>query len=173
MSEPAAGGGRTDTAGAGSMREILDILPHRSPFLMVDRVIERRPGHSCLALKRVTFGDPGMRTGHGVSLPELNPFLLVEAMSQTAALAAVHPDSSGPERAVEQRTGRPKVGFLAAVRDFRAERKVVPGDTLEIRAEVIGRFGGLVKVMGTVDVDGERVGSAELTLSVPREVESG
>ena len=47
----------------------------------------------------------------------------------------------------------------------------MPGDTLEIRAEVVGRFGALVKVMGTVDVEGERIGEAELTLSVPREVE--
>lgn len=154
------------------MSEILALLPHRSPFLMVDRVIERRQGHSCLALKRVTFGDPGIRTGHGAALPELNPFFLVEAMSQTAALAAVQPGGSGSERAGDQ-TGQPKVGFLAAVRDFRSERRAVPGDTLEIRAEVIGRFGVLVKVLGTVSIDGELIGSAELTLSLPREVESG
>lgn len=148
-------------AAATGLDEILAILPHRSPFLMVDRVIERRQGHSCLALKRVTFGDPGIRTGDGDRLPELSPFFLVEAMSQTAALAAAQPP---PE------TGRPRVGFLAAIKDFHTERQAVPGDTLEIRAEVVGHFGGLVKVMGTVEVDGERIGKAELILSVPREV---
>jgi 3-hydroxymyristoyl/3-hydroxydecanoyl-(acyl carrier protein) dehydratase len=112
-------------------------------------------------LKRITFGDPLVGTG---PLPsELNPFMLVEAMSQTAALAAARPAQAGS----------PRVGFLAAVRDFRVERAVVPGDTLAIRAEVLGRFGRLVKVQGTVQVDGDTIGSAELTLSVPEEVESG
>ena len=47
----------------GGPEEILAALPHRSPFLMVDRVVERRGGHACLALKRVTSGDPGIRSG--------------------------------------------------------------------------------------------------------------
>lgn len=152
------------------MTDILALLPHRSPFLMVDRVIERRQGHSCLALKRVTFGDPLIRTADGAWPPGLNPFFLVEAMSQTAALAAARPaDEPGT---AEDRSAQPKAGFLAAVRDFISERRAVPGDTLEIRAEVVGRFGRLVKVMGTVDVDGQRIGSAELTLSVPQVMEN-
>ncbi len=152
--------------------EILDALPHRSPFLMVDRIVERRGGHSCLALKRVSFGDPFLRIGSGVVPPELNPFFLVEAMSQTAALAAVDPDN-GSALPAGAGPGPPLVGFLAAIRNFRTLRPAVPGDTLEIRAEVVGRFGGLVKVVGTVEVDGELIGEAELTLSVPREVENG
>ncbi len=160
-----SGRGSTDQGSALTLDEILAILPHRSPFLMVDRVVERRHGHSCLALKRVTFGEPGIRTGEGPALPELNPLFLVEAMSQTAALAAAKPGGGA--------AGGPMVGYLAAIRNFRAVRRAVPGDTLEIRAEVVGRFGDLVKVMGTVDVDGERIGEAELTLSVPREVERG
>ena len=88
------------------------------------------------------------------------------------ALAAVHP-GGGTDRPGDAGSAPPLVGFLAAIRDFRAGRRAVPGDTLKIRAEVLGRFGGLVKVMGTVDVDGERIGEAELTLSVPREVERG
>jgi len=152
-----------DASGPG---EVLALLPHRSPFLMVDRIVERRPGHSCLALKRVTFGDPGIRTNDSALPPGLNPFFLVEAMSQTAALAAV---VEAGDRSADQ----PMVGFLAAVRDFRALRRAVPGDTLEIRAEVLGRFGGLVKVKGWVEVDGELIGEAELILSLPREVSHG
>jgi len=141
--------------------QLLAILPHRGPFLMVDRVVERDEGRSCLALKRISFGDPLVGTG---PLPsELNPFMLIEAMSQTAALAAARPAQAGA----------PRVGFLAAVRDFRAVRPPVPGDTLTIRAEVLGRFGRLVKVQGTVMVDDETIGEAELTLSVPGEVENG
>ncbi len=154
---------KRDASGPG---EVLALLPHRSPFLMVDRMVERRPGHSCLALKRVTFGDPVIRTNDGALPPGLNPFFLVEAMSQTAALAAVA--EVGDRSAV-----KPMVGFLAAVRDFRALRRAVPGDTLEIRVEVLGRFGELVKVKGRVSVDGELIGEAELTLSVPREVSHG
>ncbi len=166
----ASGSGSMDRDRDGGLEEILAVLPHRSPFLMVDRVLERRQGHSCLALKRVTFGDPCIGTGDGAAPPGLNPFFLVEAMSQTAALAAAHP-AGGALPPGEGRAGRPLVGFLAAIRDFRAHRRAVPGDTLEIRAEVRGRFGGLVKVMATVDVDGERIGEAELTLGVPREVD--
>jgi len=145
--------------------EILAILPHRSPFLMIDRLVSRVPGRSCLALKRVSFNDPGIRSGEDGRSPELNPFFLVEAMSQAAALAAAAPAGDGEG-------GEPRAGFLAAIRDFRASRRVEPGDTLEVRAEVLGRFGGLVKVAGRVDLDGETVGEAELTLSVPREVEA-
>jgi 3-hydroxyacyl-[acyl-carrier-protein] dehydratase len=161
----ARGHGSTDHGPALTLDEILAVLPHRSPFLMVDRVVERRQGHSCLALKRVTFGDPCIRTGEGPALPELNPLFLVEAMSQTAALAVAEPGGGA--------VAAPLVGYLAAIQDFRCRRPAVPGDTLEIRVEVVGRFGGLVKVRGTVDVDGERIGEAELTLSVPREVERG
>ena len=141
--------------------QLLAILPHRGPFLMVDRVVERHEGRSCLALKRITFGDPLVRTG---PLPsQLNPFMLVEAMSQTAALAAARPG----------RDDAPRVGFLAAIRDFRVVRPPVPGETLAIRAEVLGRFGRLIKVQGTVSVDDETIGEAELTLSVPGEAEHG
>jgi 3-hydroxyacyl-[acyl-carrier-protein] dehydratase len=132
---------------------------------MIDRLVQRVPGRSCLAIKRVSINDPGIRSGRDGRAPELSPFFLIEAMSQAAALAAAAPAGGGGAGA------GPRAGFLAAIRDFRAGRRVAPGDTLEIRAEVLGRFGGLVKVAGRVDLDGETVGEAELTLSVPREVD--
>ena len=147
---------------AAAARDLLAALPHRHPLLMIDRVLDRLPGRSCRALKRVSAGDP-LSWAPGPAGAGLSPFLLVEAMSQAAALAFL---PAGGEAAAA-----PAVGYLAAVRDFRARAPVVPGDTLTVQVAISGRFGRLVRVEGTVERDGEELASAQLTLTLPGEAD--
>ena len=115
-----------------NIHEILALLPHRYPFLLVDRVVSidyskdpsTRLGTKIVALKNVTFNEPFF-SGHFPGLPVMPGVLQIEAMAQAACLAFV-------------RKGEPeKDYFIAAVNEAKFRRMVVPGDTLMLHAEVV------------------------------------
>jgi 3-hydroxyacyl-[acyl-carrier-protein] dehydratase len=138
-----------------SSEQILNLLPHRYPFALVDRVIEHVPGKSAVAIKNVTFNEPQFQ-GHFPGRPLMPGVLIVEAMAQVGGLI------------VTQMPELPRGLFVfAGIDGVRFRRPVVPGDQLLIRCELISlkrkRFG---KVRAEATVDGELACSGELLFSL-------
>lgn len=116
-------------------------LPHRSPFLVLDRILALEPGVSALARQRVTCGAP-----------VYSPFLLVEAVAQLGGIAA------GREEGGE--------GILAAIDRAEFQETPAPGDTLTISVHIVKSFGPLHLVEGEVSADGRIIATARVTLKV-------
>ena len=137
--------------------EIMRILPHRYPFLLVDRIIELEPGKRAVGLKAVTANEPQF-TGHFPGRPIMPGVLMVEALAQTAGLAVMTLDAY-----------RGKLGLFAGIDDCRFRRMVVPGDTLLLKVEVEKLRGMFGRVRGVASVDGEVAVEAILSIIIPRE----
>ena len=139
-------------------RPILDVegiqrlLPHRPPFLLVDRVVAFEKGVSLTALKGVTMNEPFF-AGHFPGHPVMPGVLILEALAQAAALLACL--SIPPEEIAR------KVTYLMAIDGARFRRPVVPGDRLELRVEVTKHKGAVWKQVGRALVDGHPVAEAE------------
>ncbi|NLN88076.1 MAG: 3-hydroxyacyl-ACP dehydratase FabZ [Syntrophomonadaceae bacterium] len=122
------------------INKILDVLPHRFPFLMVDKIVQLEPGIKAVGIKNVTINEPHF-AGHFPSRPIMPGVLLIEAMAQVGACALF---SQGKYKG--------QLGFLAGVDKMRFKRQVIPGDTLVITSQVLklkanfGWFQGEVKV---------------------------
>jgi 3-hydroxyacyl-[acyl-carrier-protein] dehydratase len=140
--------------------DILKLLPHRFPFMLVDRVDElfkpegsSRVGRKIRATKNVTFNEPFF-PGHFPHRPVMPGVLQIEAMAQCAALAVAEP-------------GGDKLDVLiAGVNDARFRRQVVPGDTLSLEAEVIKDRSGILVIKCTAKVDGQVACEAEVIAKV-------
>lgn len=132
------------------VNQIRQILPHRYPFLLVDRIIEMDETH-VVGIKNVTANEPFFQ-GHFPDFPVMPGVLIVEAMAQTAGVQVL---SSIPDR--DQ-----KLVFLVSVDAARFRRPVVPGDQLRIEMKVIKRKGTVAKMAGHVTVDGVLVAEAEV-----------
>jgi 3-hydroxyacyl-[acyl-carrier-protein] dehydratase len=138
-----------------SSEQILNLLPHRYPFALVDRVVEYVPGKKAVAIKNVTFNEPQFQ-GHFPGRPLMPGVLIVEAMAQVGGLI------------VTQMPDLPKGLFVfAGIDGVRFRRPVVPGDQLLITCELLSlkrrRFG---KIHAKATVEGERVCSGELMFSL-------
>lgn len=132
---------------------IMQRLPHRYPFLLVDRVVEVVPGESLVAIKNVTINEPFF-TGHFPGNPVMPGVLIVEALAQAGGLL-IH--ASQPEK--------PDFDYylyLAGVDKARFRRAVVPGDQLRLEVEMLALRSNSCKVKATATVDGQRAASAEL-----------
>ena len=133
--------------------EIKEYLPHRYPFLLVDRVLELEPEKRIVALKNVTINEPFFE-GHFPHYPVMPGVLIVEAMAQAAALLSFK--SLGTKR--DDNT----VVYLVGVDGARFKRPVVPGDTLILEAEKILEKRGLIKYAVRAKVDGQLACEATL-----------
>jgi 3-hydroxyacyl-[acyl-carrier-protein] dehydratase len=134
--------------------EIETMIPHRAPFLWIDRVEELEPGARCVAVKLVDPADP-IFAGHFPAKPILPGVLLIEAVAQTAGVML---GSAGREVA-----GR-GVALLAAVNRFKFLKPVSPGQELRIETKKLTEVGKMACIGGTVWVDGEMVASGELSV---------
>lgn len=123
--------------------EIRRILPHRYPFLLVDRVIEIEPPHRAVGIKQVTINEPFFQ-GHFPTYPVMPGVLIVEAMAQVGGVAVLASDEY-----------RDKLALFAGIDNVRFKRQVKPGDTLRIEVEVQKIRRGLGVGAGTATVDGE------------------
>lgn len=140
--------------------DVMQILPHRYPFLMVDRVVELEPGVRAVALKAVTANEPQF-TGHFPERPIMPGVLMVEALAQTAGIAVVTlPEYAG------------KLGLFAGIDDCRFKRMVQPGDTLRLEATVERLRGMFGRVKGVASVDGEVAVEATVSIIFPRDAEA-
>jgi 3-hydroxyacyl-[acyl-carrier-protein] dehydratase len=135
----------------------MGILPHRYPFLMVDRIIELEPGRRAVGIKAVTANEPQF-TGHFPGRPIMPGVLMVEALAQTAGVAVMTLDEY-----------RGKLGLFAGIDDCRFRRMVVPGDTLLLKVEVEKLRGMFGRVRGVASVDGDVAVEATLSIIVPRD----
>lgn len=106
------------------INEIMSIIPHRQPFLLIDRVEEMEEGKSIVATKNVTYNEPFF-AGHFPQEPVMPGVLQVEAMAQAGAVAIM---------SMEQFKG--KTGYFGGIKNVKFKRKVVPGDVLRIELEI-------------------------------------
>jgi 3-hydroxyacyl-[acyl-carrier-protein] dehydratase len=134
--------------------EIETMIPHRAPFLWIDRVEELEPGVRCVAVKFVDPADP-IFAGHFPTKPILPGVLLIEVVAQTAGVML---GSTGPQGAG---TG---VALLAAVNRFKFLKPVTPGQNLRVETKKLTQVGQMACIGGTVWVDGEMVASGELSV---------
>lgn len=134
--------------------EIETMIPHRAPFLWIDRVEELEPGLRCVAVKFVDPADP-IFAGHFPAKPILPGVLLIEAVAQTAGVML---GSAGAQVAGEG------VALLAAVNRFKFLKPVSPGQDLRIETKKLTEVGKMACIGGTVWVDGEMVANGELSV---------
>ena len=132
--------------------QIMEILPHRYPFLMVDKVIEVEQGKRIVALKNVTMNEPFFQ-GHFPGFPVMPGVLIIEAMAQVAAIMAYL--TSGKE-------SDGKVSYFMAIDNARFRKPVKPGDTLRIEIDTIFHKRGIWSVAGKTYVGDTLVTEAEL-----------
>jgi 3-hydroxyacyl-[acyl-carrier-protein] dehydratase len=130
--------------------EIRKILPHRYPFLLVDRIVELEE-ERIVGIKNVTVNEPFF-PGHFPDFPVMPGVLIVEAMAQTAGVLVL---ARIPDR-------DSKLVFLVAIENARFRKPVVPGDTLRIEMSVIKRRSNVAKMAGRATVDGVVVAEAEV-----------
>jgi 3-hydroxyacyl-[acyl-carrier-protein] dehydratase len=127
------------------------ILPHRYPFLLVDRVVSMEPLKKLVAIKSVTVNEPFF-AGHFPGHPVMPGVLILEALAQAAALLAKA--SMGDEPG-------DKVTYLMGIDNARFRRPVIPGDRIELHVEVVKHKGAVWKEKGVAYVDGEVAAEAE------------
>lgn len=136
------------------INQIRQILPHRYPMLLVDRIVEMEPDR-IVGIKNVTGNEPFF-AGHFPDYPVMPGVLIIEALAQTAGVLILH---SIPDRAN-------KLVFLVSVDNARFRRPVVPGDQLHLEMTVIKRKGTVAKMAGRAMVDGKVVSEAEMMCSL-------
>jgi len=132
---------------------IQKILPHRPPFLLVDRVVLLEPGKRLVAWKGVTMNEPFF-VGHFPGKPVMPGVLILEALAQACGLLAMK--SVSPDEDTKD-----KVMFLMSIDGAKFRRPVVPGDLLELHVEIVKRKGAIWRQKGAAIVDGQTVAEAE------------
>ena len=137
-----------------NIQQIMEILPHRPPFLLVDKIIACEPGQSATGIKCVTMNEPFF-TGHFPGHPVMPGVLILEALAQTGAVAAL---SLGENKG--------KLALFGGVKNARFRRQVVPGDVLELSCELIDRRGPVGYGKAVARVDGKVAAQAELTFVI-------
>jgi 3-hydroxyacyl-[acyl-carrier-protein] dehydratase len=137
--------------------EIETMIPHRAPFLWIDRVEELEPGVRCVAVKFVDPANP-IFAGHFPAKPILPGVLLIEAVAQTAGVMLGSAAPQGSDKP------NPGVALLGAVNRFKFLKPVTPGQELRIETKKMTEAGRMAYIGGTVWVDGEMVASGELSV---------
>ena len=136
-----------------NINEVKNFLPHRYPFLLVDRVLELEVGKSLVAIKNITFNEPQF-TGHFPSQPIMPGVLIVEALAQATGILAF-----------KSEVGKPidgQIYMLVGVDKVRFKQMVEPGDQLRLEVEVMTVKRGIWKFKCKALVDGKIVTTAEL-----------
>lgn len=134
--------------------QIKQTIPHRYPFLLVDKVLEMEEGQRVVAIKNVSANEPFFQ-GHFPDYPVMPGVLIIEALAQTGAMGVL---------GIEANKG--KIGFLAGLDKCRFKRQVKPGDQLKLEVEITRVKGPVGKGKGVATVDGEVVCEGEITFAV-------
>jgi len=132
------------------IQRILDMIPHRYPFVMVDRVIDVVPGESAVGIKNVSVNEPFF-LGHFPGHPVMPGVLIIESMAQTAAVLVV--ETMGPH-------AEGKLVYFMSIDECRFRKPVVPGDQLKVHVSRERRRGNVWKFRGEARVDGQVVAEA-------------
>jgi 3-hydroxyacyl-[acyl-carrier-protein] dehydratase len=136
-----------------TVSEIMKYLPHRYPFLLVDRIVDLKPGERALGVKNVTINEPFFQ-GHFPGQPIMPGVLVIEAMAQVAGVTAF---SSGMEG---------KSVYFMSIDNAKFRRPIVPGDQVMMEIKVLKQRGNVWKFSGVATVDGKQVAEAEFAAMV-------
>jgi beta-hydroxyacyl-ACP dehydratase FabZ len=150
MSEPNPGPPALD------IRKILEILPHRYPFLLVDRILSMEAGKRAVGLKNVSVNEEFFQ-GHFLENPVMPGVLILEAMAQVGGCLVFAPDPTIKLR---------KTMYFASIDKVRFRRPVVPGDQLVITVEVLTIRGPFIKIRAEARVEGQLAAEAEMMSSL-------
>ncbi len=137
-----------------NINQIMDIIPHRYPFLLIDKIVEMEEGKKVVALKNVTMNEPFF-VGHYPNFPVMPGVLILEAMAQSGAVAIL---------SMEEFKGR--TPMFGAIDKAKFRGQVRPGDSLLIEVEILKLRNNAGKGMGIATVDGKKVAEAELTFMI-------
>jgi 3-hydroxyacyl-[acyl-carrier-protein] dehydratase len=135
-------------------KEIMEIIPHRQPFMLLDTIEELIPGESATAKKCVSYNEPFFQ-GHFPQEPVMPGVLIVEALAQTGAVAILSREEN-----------KGKTAYFAAINSAKFKKKVVPGDVLLLKTEIIKQKGPMGIGKATAFVDGKIAVQAELTFAI-------
>ncbi|MBU0688386.1 MAG: 3-hydroxyacyl-ACP dehydratase FabZ [Gammaproteobacteria bacterium] len=139
------------------IHEVLEHLPHRYPFLLIDRVLDVVPNERIVALKNVTMNEPFF-PGHYPHHPVMPGVLIIEAMAQASALLSFKSMGTKPDEN--------SVYYFVGIDNARFKRPVSPGDQLIFRMELTMNRRGMFKFKGTAEVDGQIAAEAELICAI-------
>ncbi len=128
------------------INEIKEFLPHRYPFLMLDRVISVEPGKSLVAIKNVTVNEPCFM-GHFPDMPVMPGVLIIEALAQASGILIF--------KTLGRMREKDELFYLVGIDNARFKKMVVPGDTMYLEIELLKERSGLWKFRGTAKVEGE------------------
>lgn len=134
--------------------QIMEILPHRAPFLLIDTVEELEPGVRAVARKNVTYNEPYF-AGHFPGNPVMPGVLIVEALAQTGAVAIL-----------SQPQWKGKTAYFAGINQAKFKQKVQPGDTLTLETRIVKVKGPIGVGEANAYADGKLICKAELTFAI-------
>ena len=132
--------------------KLLASLPHRYPFLLVDRIIECKGDESCIGIKNVTFNEPQFQ-GHFPEQPVMPGVLLIEGMAQTAGALCVNAAT----------IGKPKLVYFMTINNAKFRKPVIPGDRVEFHMTKTNQRRNMWWYQGIAKVDGQIVCEAEVS----------
>jgi 3-hydroxyacyl-[acyl-carrier-protein] dehydratase len=135
------------------IEEVMQYLPHRYPFLLIDRIVEMELGKSVTAIKNVTINEPFF-PGHFPGAPVMPGVLILEAMAQAAAILSFKTKNYAPEDI--------GIVYFAGIDGARFKKPVKPGDQLVLKVEIVREMRGIWKYKGRAEVDGVLAAEAEL-----------
>jgi 3-hydroxyacyl-[acyl-carrier-protein] dehydratase len=136
------------------IKEIMEIIPHRYPFILIDKVEELVPGEKAIAYKNVTMNE-NFFPGHFPGEPVMPGVLMVEALAQTGAVAILSLDEY-----------KGKIAYFAGINNLKFKRKVIPGDVLKLEVEIIKKKGPIGVGKATATVEGKVAVVGELTFAI-------
>jgi 3-hydroxyacyl-[acyl-carrier-protein] dehydratase len=139
-----------------NIEDIMKILPHRYPFLLVDKIVEIVPGKRAVGIKNVTINEPQF-TGHFPGRPIMPGVLMIEAMAQVGACALLCEEKY-----------KNQLVYLAGIDRIRFKRLVVPGETLQITTELSNIRGNIGKGKGNIYINNEMVCGGEFLFALTR-----
>lgn len=139
-----------------SLEKIFELLPHRYPFLLVDRILEWEPGKRIVGLKNVTINEPFF-AGHFPGKPIMPGVLIIEAMAQVGGVLLLH--AAGAEASN-------RLVYFTSIESARFRKPVVPGDQLRLEVDVLNYKMRVCRIQGKAFVDGQRVAEGILMSSL-------
>ena len=141
-----------------NIEQIMEILPHRPPFLLVDKIVECVPGQSAVGRKCVTANEPFFQ-GHFPGFKVMPGVLIIEALAQVGAVTMLSmPENKG------------KIGLFGGIKNARFRRQVTPGDVLELECTILKQKGPVAVAEAKATVGGQLAVSAELTFALAKDL---
>ena len=140
---------------SADIQKLLAILPHRYPFLLIDKIIDIDGDNSAIGIKNVTVNEPHFQ-GHFPGQPIMPGVLIIEAMAQTAGAVGI----------LANGFDTPQIVYFMTIDNAKFRKPVIPGDRLEIHVTKIKRRGALAKYACVAIVDGNKVAEAEVTAMI-------